>query len=99
MREYLDIFDEVLSAIVSRQITETELWGFLSCFVYIHFDLEHEGGRDLAYQLNRANDQLIQHETEEASNVPVASTVDPGEPPLSFKILIVRSPGELYFLI
>jgi hypothetical protein len=66
MREYLHIFEKVLSEAAGQPISKQELWQFLKCFVYIHFDFEHEGGRDTEYIQYRSLDQLDNRSSEEA---------------------------------
>jgi hypothetical protein len=46
MREYHSILGETLSDMANRTLSDIEIWRFLKCFVYIHFDIENEGSRD-----------------------------------------------------
>lgn len=69
MRNYLNDFEEILSRVAGKQISEKDLWQFLKCFVYIHFDIENDGSRDLSYLRNRAVDQLENRDEGEAGKL------------------------------
>lgn len=69
MRNYLNDFEVVLSQAAGKQISEKDLWRFLKCFVYLHFDIENDGSRDLSYLRNRAVDQLENRDAGEAGKL------------------------------
>ncbi|MHA1448100.1 MAG: hypothetical protein ACTSP4_01615 [Candidatus Hodarchaeales archaeon] len=58
MRDFLKIFNNVLSRVKGSEITDDEFWRLLRCLVVIHFDLEHQGSRDSLYCWNKLLDLL-----------------------------------------
>ncbi len=69
MREYLTVYETTLNKIADRSVTQDEIWKFLRCFVYLHFDFEHEGGHDQTYVHARLLDQLRSRNAEEVTQL------------------------------
>jgi hypothetical protein len=69
MRDYLDVFETILSELAGRKVLEEELWQFLKCFVYIYFDIENEDGHDQVYLRQRTSDQLMNRDPKEVKKL------------------------------
>ena len=65
-REYVDIFENLLTKAKGSPITRTELWKFLRCLVVLHFDIEHAGSRDAVQSWNRLRDLIKNEDAKQA---------------------------------
>lgn len=65
-REYLQVIRNLLTKAKGSDVTDSEIWRFLKCFVVVHFDLENAGSRDSVNCWNRLLDQLKKRDGSQA---------------------------------